>query len=224
MFAPQELAALFQIIDRVDGVVNRSAIAARVAADRMDQLQAGYDKRYPEGMAKLSSWFGGKSRASDAPVDVPAWDSNAARIDVASEVAALSAAIGVSQAVQPTTYAFAGEAEVSDDVQDNVESAADLYAPSDAVDSQADNNSAPESVPAVAPPTAAQSTSSAPASIPAKAPKPKQAAATSGEDDEDDSDDDDDDDDSDSDGSSSSSGSDGSSSSDSGSDSESEKE
>jgi hypothetical protein len=107
----QELQALLDVIDRAEAAANRSFAAARAASDRLDALQAGYDTKYPEGMAKLTSWFG-KSRVSDSPVKLPAWDPASARVDVDAEVAALRGAVGVAHAVQADKLAaFMAESE-----------------------------------------------------------------------------------------------------------------
>ena len=97
----RELEALYGVLDRAEESAGRGLAAARAAAERLEQLQAGYDQRYPEGMAKAMAWFGGaKARVADAPVKLPPFDAASARIDAAAEIAALQAAVGVSGAVR----------------------------------------------------------------------------------------------------------------------------
>jgi hypothetical protein len=109
---PQELVALFSVIERTEDAVNRGAAAARAAAERLDALQAGYDQRYPEGMAKLTSWFGAKTRVADAPVKLPPFDPASARINVDGELEVIRGAVGVTRAVKAETLsAFLAETE-----------------------------------------------------------------------------------------------------------------
>lgn len=97
----RELEALYAVLDRAEEAAGRGLAAARAAAERLEQLQAGYDQRYPEGMAKAMAWFGGaKARVADAPVKLPPFEPQSARLDAAAEVAALQAAVGVSGAVR----------------------------------------------------------------------------------------------------------------------------
>ena len=97
----RELEALYAVLDRAEEAAGRGLAAARAAAERLEQLQAGYDQRYPEGMAKAMAWFGGaKARVADAPAKLPPFDPRSARVDAAAEVAALQAAVGVSGAVR----------------------------------------------------------------------------------------------------------------------------
>jgi hypothetical protein len=109
----RELEALYAVLDRAAEAAGRGLAAARAAAERLEQLQAGYDQRYPEGMAKAMAWFGGaKARVADAPVKLPPFEPQSARLDAAAEVAALQAAVGVSGAVRE----FAGfGADASDE-------------------------------------------------------------------------------------------------------------
>jgi hypothetical protein len=110
----QELAALFAVLDRADEAAARAHAAARAAAERLEQLQAGYDQKFPEGMAKLSAMFsfGAKARATqDAPVRLPPFDPASARIDAAAEIAALRAAVGVSNVAVLAADVAAGPEE-----------------------------------------------------------------------------------------------------------------
>jgi len=104
----RELEALYAVLDRSEEAAGRAHAAARAAAERLEQLQAGYNQRYPEGMAKAMAWLGTKSRVADAPVKLPAFDAASARLDAAAEVAALQALVGVSGAVREFA-AFAGD-------------------------------------------------------------------------------------------------------------------
>ena len=97
--------ALFNVIDKADEAVGRSYAAARASADRLDALQSGYDTKYPEGLSKVTSWFGNKTRVADAPVKLPPWDPSTARIDVEGEASTLSSAVGVNAAVGEETLA-----------------------------------------------------------------------------------------------------------------------
>jgi hypothetical protein len=117
----RELEALYAVLDRAEEAAGRGLAAARAAAERLEQLQAGYDQRYPEGMAKAMAWFGGaKARVADAPVKLPPFDPQSARLDAAAEVAALQAAVGVSGAVRE----FAGFGAAGADAGDEEEEAA----------------------------------------------------------------------------------------------------
>ncbi len=108
----QELTGLFAVIDGTEEAANRAFAAARAAAERLDQLSAGYDTKYPEGMAKLTSWFGSKARVADAPVKLPPFDPASARINVEGELAALRDAVGLTHAVAADTLAaFMAETE-----------------------------------------------------------------------------------------------------------------
>jgi len=75
-------------------------MAAKVASDRLDVLQQGYDTKYPEGISKLTSWFGTKSKVTDAPVKLPPFDNNSARIPVDQILAQLQSTVGEVSAVQ----------------------------------------------------------------------------------------------------------------------------
>ena len=113
-----ELTALFGVLDRAEESVNKGYAAAKAAEEKMGQLQAAYDQRYPEAMAKLIGGLGGMSMfgfgnknankaaaAQDAPVKLPPFDMNAMQLDSASEISALTSLIGVANAADISALA-----------------------------------------------------------------------------------------------------------------------
>lgn len=106
VFIVQELVALYATIDRAEEVVGRVFAAAKSASDRLDQLNAGYEQKYPEGFAKALNWLGSKVRVADAPVKLPAWEPATARVNAAAELELLQQAVGVS-ALSPAVLAAA---------------------------------------------------------------------------------------------------------------------
>lgn len=111
-----ELTALFSVLDRAEESVNKGYAAAKAAEEKMGQLQAAYDQRYPEAMAKLIGGLGGMSMfgfgnknkgaaAQDAPVKLPPFDMSTMQLDSASEIAALTSLVGVSNAADASSVA-----------------------------------------------------------------------------------------------------------------------
>ncbi len=115
------MEALFTVLDATEDAINRGYAAAKASSDRLDTLQQGYDTKYPEGISKLTSWFGTKNKVADAPVKLPPFDPSSARIPVDQIVAHLQSTVGEVSAVQADKLAaFMAETEGTEEEEEEI--------------------------------------------------------------------------------------------------------
>ena len=95
---PQELKALYAVIDAMEQAVNAAADATATAASRLDVLTAASaEGSAPNGLAKVARFFtrgagSNASRVADAPVTLPPY--TPAELDVDALLGSLAAAVG----------------------------------------------------------------------------------------------------------------------------------